>query len=144
MTDTIKTLQDMLNYPNDVLNPNDNNNNEVNMLEIKECNKDKYAIYLNGSYYKGQFWTIDEAKQELQKMENTKVSKADFYNDLKFHDWYFNYSDDHSKYVSGQRSLRLLKETIALNPKLETMFNDYKEYVNANGDIDRPKLEAYL
>jgi hypothetical protein len=37
-------------------------------------------------------------------MNTTNYSLADYKNDLKYHDWYYHFSDDHGVWSNGERN----------------------------------------
>lgn len=79
------------------------------------------------------------------------MTNEEFFEKLKSHDWFYEYSDDHSVWRKGGKSLAELRALAKNNDMFAMMFSDYNSYINAivsNGpkqeDIPLPKLEDYI
>jgi len=57
------------------------------------------------------------------------MTRREYFDELKKHDWYYNYSDDQRYYNAGnQNKIRLLREAEG-DPIKRMMFQDFLEYV---------------
>ena len=47
---------------------------------------------------------------------------------LRRHDWYYSYSDDHRSYTEGADAEARLRETSKLSPEHEKLWTDFREH----------------
>lgn len=72
----------------------------------------------------------------------------EYWQKLKSHDWYYDYSDDHSVWQRGGRSKVELQAACQENELFARMYTDYSNWMFKSlperEDTDPPKLEDYL
>ena len=78
------------------------------------------------------------------------MTNEEYFAKLQSHDWFYEYSDDHSVWQRGGKSLAELKNLAKDNDVFATMFSDYNSYINAvvrdgpkQENVARPILEDY-
>lgn len=79
------------------------------------------------------------------------MTVEEFFDRLQYHDWYYDYSDDHSVWQRGLADRADLKDLAKENDKFSIMFEDYAEYIYAciskgphQEEVPRPALEDYV
>jgi len=75
----------------------------------------------------------------------------EFFMKLRRHDWFYEYSDDHSVWQRGQAASYELRQLAKENDTFALMYADYNNYINAivkegpnQESVAVPKLEDYL
>jgi hypothetical protein len=58
-----------------------------------------------------------------------KMNLSDFYNALEAHDWYFDYSDDHSVWKRGVAARDALVAASKESPEHTALFKAYREHM---------------
>jgi hypothetical protein len=56
---------------------------------------------------------------------NNMVNLKDFYQMLKQHDWYYEYSDDYGVYMRGKANRNKLKKMAAQSPAHQHLFDSF-------------------
>jgi len=72
---------------------------------------------------------------------NELPSLNEFYKMLENHDWFYDYSDDHSVWRSGSQSMGAIRGAVETGPKeYKELFDAYQKYVNRKEgeDISKP------
>lgn len=79
------------------------------------------------------------------------MSIEEFFMKLRRHDWFYEYSDDHSVWQRGQAARHELRQLAKENDTFALMYDDYINYINAivkegpkQESVPVPKLEDYL
>lgn len=79
------------------------------------------------------------------------LTTEEFFQKLRWHDWYYNYSDDYSAYSKGQAERAELSSLCKENELFATMFSDYLAFINAcithgpkQEEVPLPVLEDYV
>ena len=57
----------------------------------------------------------------------------EFFDKLRFHDWYYEYSDDHDAWRKGRANLGVLLQIAKESPEHTKLFSEYEQYVLHNG-----------
>lgn len=68
------------------------------------------------------------------------MTKEEFFTKCANHDWYYDYSDDHSVWRRGQAAQEILMAEAAKDPAKAKIYADWKKYIN-NRDLPKPELE---
>ena len=63
-----------------------------------------------------------------------------YYNRLKRHDWYYDYSDDHRVWTEGNREESLLMSMSRTDKRAEALFEGFRQKYRYNKDIPEPEL----
>ena len=79
------------------------------------------------------------------------LTTEEFFEKLRLHDWYYNYSDDYEVYKKGQAARGELEVHCKENELFATMYSDYLTFINAcithgpkQEEVPLPKLEDYV
>ena len=79
------------------------------------------------------------------------LTVEEYFDMLKRHDWFYEYSDDHSVWQKGQSAKAELQSLAKTNDQFAIMLADYNSYINAvisegphQETVPLPKLEDYL
>jgi hypothetical protein len=76
------------------------------------------------------------------------MSPEQYLKELKSHDWYYNYSDDHSVWTKGRNNAHRLQAIAAEIGILGKMFDDYSRWVfmdrSDRENTPEPTLENYI
>ena len=57
------------------------------------------------------------------------MSPADYLDELRRHDWYYEYSDDHRAWTKGRDNGRRLQAICQEDPLLSRMYSDYNKWI---------------
>lgn len=57
------------------------------------------------------------------------MTLSEFYTKLAYHDWYYQYSDDHGVWRRGQDAYDRLVDLSKQSPEHKKLFEDYAAYV---------------
>ena len=77
------------------------------------------------------------------------MTKAEFFDLLKAHDWTYERSDDPMMFERGSRQERVIRNAMYDNinqgdKSFDKMYRDYMEWAwDTQGDVVQPKLENY-
>ena len=78
------------------------------------------------------------------------MTNEEYFDKLQRHDWFYEYSDDHSVWQRGGKSLAELRNLAKDNDVFAMMFSDYSSYINAvvrdgpkQESVARPVFEDY-
>lgn len=74
------------------------------------------------------------------KKETSDVELYDFYIKLCQHDWLYEYSDDHRKWLEGKENYELLKNLSKRGEEYEELWDAYAEYVDSQ--YHKPKVST--
>ena len=58
----------------------------------------------------------------------------EYYQQLAFHDWFYEYSDDHSVWQRGSDKERQLMNDARKDKRAEALFEAYRNYMFKGGD----------
>lgn len=75
----------------------------------------------------------------------TLPSLNEFYKWLEAHDWFYDYSDDHSVWRKGSQSMGAIRGAVETGPaEYKKLFDAYEKYVNRKEgeNIDKPVKPA--
>ena len=79
------------------------------------------------------------------------MTVEEYFKELRSHDWFYEYSDDHSVWKRGLENLSKLNLLAKENDQFALMMSDYVRYINAiimNGpqqeEVSIPELKDYL
>lgn len=79
------------------------------------------------------------------------MTVEEYFKELRSHDWFYEYSDDHSVWRKGLDNRSKLYSLAKENDVFALMLNDYNHYINAvimNGpqqeEVSIPELKDYL
>ena len=75
------------------------------------------------------------------------MSIEEFFTKLQHHDWYYDYSDDHSVWTRGKNESRAIRNLCQENELFTRMYTDFADYMfkhESRSIVDEPKLEDYL
>jgi len=76
------------------------------------------------------------------------MSTADYLDELRRHDWYYNYSDDHSVWTKGRNNAHRLQAIAAEGGILGKMFEDYSKWIfmdrSERENTPEPTLTNYI
>ena len=78
-------------------------------------------------------------KAGLVSSENIR----EYFNRLRNHDWYYDYSDDHSVWKRGNESRDRLLNTAAENTQYKEMYNEFVKWMRQERDAI-PMIEEFL
>lgn len=57
------------------------------------------------------------------------MTLSEFYTELGYHDWYYEYSDDHGVWRRGREDYGRLVSIAKESPEHQKLFEDYSAYV---------------
>ena len=66
---------------------------------------------------------------------------GEYFNRLSNHDWYYDYSDDHSVWKRGSANRDRLLNTAAEHPTYKEMYNEFVNWMRANRE--RPVVTEF-
>ena len=66
---------------------------------------------------------------------------GEYFNRLTNHDWYYNYSDDHSVWKRGNEYRDRLLNTAAEHPTYKKMYNEFVNWMRSNRE--RPVVTEF-
>ena len=64
----------------------------------------------------------------------TEKELSEFYKRLGWHDWFYEYSDDHSVWQRGREALHQLSNDAKKDKRAEVLFESYKNYMFRGGE----------
>lgn len=68
------------------------------------------------------------------------MNKQEYYKLLKWHDWFYNMTDDHRAYLVGQSEADKLRAISKGNPELTAMYHEYQDAIFTGKPIpEEPK-----
>jgi hypothetical protein len=70
------------------------------------------------------------------------MNLVEYFKELQSHDWYYEYSDDHSVWTKGKNNLGRLQAAAQENEAMLRMYNDYADYVF--NKMPKPVIENYI
>ena len=86
---------------------------------------------------------VDSFNNKNQKAGQVSSENiGEYFNRLTNHDWYYNYSDDHSVWKRGNEYRDRLLNTAAEHPTYQKMYNAFAE--SCHTDKERPTLEECI
>jgi len=72
----------------------------------------------------------------------------EYFQELERHDWYYNYSDDHTVWERGNRNAHRLQAIAAEDQLLGRMYADYSKWVfldvSERERTNKPTAKSYL
>tara|TARA_A100001015_G_C14818516_1_gene643728 strand:+ start:364 stop:597 length:234 start_codon:yes stop_codon:yes gene_type:complete len=73
---------------------------------------------------------------------------AEYFKELEKHDWYYNYSDDHSVWRKGNENTKRLQAIAQEQPILGRMYTEYSVWIFSDLETREkgipPKVEDYI
>ena len=88
--------------------------------------------------YAGELIEMKRVKQ----VGSTTEAIGEFYSELLRHDWFYEYSDDHSVWRRGSQNQDYLRNKSYESLDYFKMFCEYSKYIS--GKRERPYLEEFL
>jgi len=88
--------------------------------------------------YAGELIEMKRVKQ----VGSTTEAIGEFYSELLRHDWFYEYSDDHSVWRRGSQNQDYLRKKSYESLDYFKMFREYSKYIS--GKRERPYLEEFL
>ncbi len=73
-------------------------------------------------------------------MTAQKPTPAEFYQTLRYHDWFSYMSDDHGVFMRGEQASKLLRETAESDPVLKSLYDRYRAHVLSGPAFDKPLI----
>jgi hypothetical protein len=70
------------------------------------------------------------------------MNLVEYFKELQSHDWYYEYSDDHSVWTRGKNNSRRLQSAAQENEVMLRMYKDYADYVF--NKMPKPVIETYI
>lgn len=71
------------------------------------------------------------------------TSLSSFYDTLRYHDWYYEYSDDHRVWSKGRDDYAKIQQIAKESPEHKALFEDYSNYVFREGEKpEKPSEDA--
>ena len=66
-----------------------------------------------------------------------------FYDTLRYHDWYYEYSDDHRVWTNGRDNLARIRQIAKESPEHKALFEAYSKYIFDSGEKpEKPSEDA--
>ena len=85
---------------------------------------------------------VDSFNNKNQKAGQVSSENiGEYFNRLTNHDWYYNYSDDHSVWKRGNEYRDRLLNTAAEHPTYKKMYNEFVNWMRSNRE--RPVVTEF-
>ena len=72
--------------------------------------------------------------------EPTLEQLQKFYGKCRWHDWYYQYADDHRSYTAGRDASHELQHITTFHPKYKEIYNAWSEYKFSGAHTNTEKL----
>jgi 6-phosphogluconate dehydrogenase (decarboxylating) len=85
---------------------------------------------------------VDSFNNKNQKAGQVSSENiGEYFNRLSNHDWYYDYSDDHSVWKRGSANRDRLLNTAAEHPNYKKMYNEFVNWMRSNRE--RPVVTEF-
>ena len=66
----------------------------------------------------------------------------EYFKQLRYHDWYYNYSDDHRVWKAGSANYDLIRDKSKENVTYKRMYNEFTKWMNSEREL--PTVEEFI
>ncbi|QZI94431.1 hypothetical protein MelnitzEXVC044M_150 [Methylophilales phage Melnitz EXVC044M] len=66
----------------------------------------------------------------------------EYFKQLRYHDWYYNYSDDHRVWKAGSANYDLIRDKSKENLTYKRMYNEFMKWMNSEREL--PVIEEFI
>jgi len=66
----------------------------------------------------------------------------EYFKQLRYHDWYYNYSDDHRVWKAGSANYDLIRDKSKENVIYKRMYNEFTKWMNSEREL--PVIEEFI
>ena len=66
----------------------------------------------------------------------------EYFKQLRYHDWYYNYSDDHRVWKAGSANYDLIRDKSKENLTYKRMYKEFIEWMNSKREL--PVIEEFI
>ena len=66
----------------------------------------------------------------------------EYFKQLRYHDWYYNYSDDHRVWKAGSANYDLIRDRSKENLTYKRMYNEFTKWMNSEREL--PVIEEFI
>ena len=66
----------------------------------------------------------------------------EYFKQLRYHDWYYNYSDDHRVWKAGSANYDLIRGKSKENVTYKRMYNEFTKWMNSEREL--PVIEEFI
>ena len=66
----------------------------------------------------------------------------EYFKQLRYHDWYYNYSDDHRVWKAGSANYDLIRDNSKENVTYKRMYNEFTKWMNSEREL--PVIEEFI
>ena len=66
----------------------------------------------------------------------------EYFKQLRYHDWYYNYSDDHRVWKAGSANYDLIRDKSKENLTYKRMYNEFTKWMNSEREL--PVIEEFI
>jgi hypothetical protein len=66
----------------------------------------------------------------------------EYFKQLRYHDWYYNYSDDHRVWKAGSANYDLIRDKSKENVTYKRMYNEFTKWMNSEREL--PVIEEFI
>jgi len=83
---------------------------------------------------------IDAFKDEAGQVSSENI--REYFKQLRYHDWYYNYSDDHRVWKAGSANYDLIRDKSKENVTYKRMYNEFTKWMNSEREL--PVIEEFI
>ena len=83
---------------------------------------------------------IDAFKDEAGQVSSENI--REYFKELRYHDWYYNYSDDHRVWKAGSANYDLIRDKSKENLTYKRMYNEFTKWMNSEREL--PVIEEFI
>ena len=66
----------------------------------------------------------------------------EYFKQLRYNDWYYNYSDDHRVWKAGSANYDLIRDKSKENVTYKRMYNEFTKWMNSEREL--PVIEEFI
>jgi len=66
----------------------------------------------------------------------------EYFKQLRYHDWYYNYSDDHRVWKAGSANYDLIRDKSKENVTYKRMYNEFAKWMVSKREL--PTVEEFI
>ena len=66
----------------------------------------------------------------------------EYFKQLRYHDWYYSYSDDHRVWKAGSANSDLIRDKSKENVTYKRMYNEFTKWMNSEREL--PTVEEFI
>ena len=66
----------------------------------------------------------------------------EYFKQLRYHDWYYNHSDDHRVWKAGSANYDLIRDKSKENLTYKRMYNEFTKWMNSEREL--PVIEEFI